>query len=70
MAAWAVAWAGSKPIASFADGGLASLIGVKATGILLALPALVPAAVLILLLALEKLSFATPAWIADAKGHR
>ncbi len=72
MAAWAVAWAGSKPIASFADGGLASLIGVRATGILLALPALIPAAVLILLPALEKLSFATrwSTWIADAKGHR
>jgi hypothetical protein len=27
MAAWAVAWAGSKPIASFTDGGLAGLIG-------------------------------------------
>lgn len=48
MAAWAVAWAGSKPIASFADGTLAGLIGVRPTGILLALPALVPALVLIL----------------------
>ena len=28
MAAWAVAWAGSKPIASLIDGGLAGLIGV------------------------------------------
>ena len=48
MAAWAVAWAGSKPIASFADGTLAGLIGVRPTGILLALPALVPVLVLIL----------------------
>ena len=47
MAAWAVAWAGSKPIASFADGTLASLIGLRPTGILLALPALVPALVLV-----------------------
>lgn len=47
MAAWAVAWAGSKPIASFADGTLASLIGMRPTGIMLALPALVPALVLI-----------------------
>jgi predicted MFS family arabinose efflux permease len=47
MAAWAVAWAGSKPIASLADGGLAGLIGVRPTGILLALPALIPALVLI-----------------------
>jgi predicted MFS family arabinose efflux permease len=43
MAAWAVAWAGSKPIASLADGSLAGLIGIRLTGFLLALPALVPA---------------------------
>jgi predicted MFS family arabinose efflux permease len=48
MAAWAVAWAGSKPLASFADGTLAGLIGLRPTGILLALPALVPALILIL----------------------
>jgi hypothetical protein len=48
MAAWAVAWAGSKPIASLADGLLVSPLGVHGTGILLALPALAPAAVLIL----------------------
>jgi predicted MFS family arabinose efflux permease len=48
MAAWAVAWAGSKPLASFADGTLASHFGLQTTGILLALPALVPALVLIL----------------------
>jgi predicted MFS family arabinose efflux permease len=48
MAAWAVAWAGSKPIASLADGTLAGVIGIRPTGILLALPALVPALVLIL----------------------
>ncbi|MDQ2811676.1 MAG: MFS transporter [Actinomycetota bacterium] len=48
MAAWAVAWAGSKPIASLADGSLATFIGVRPTGILLALPALVPAVVLVL----------------------
>lgn len=48
MAAWAVAWAGSKPIASFADGTLAGPIGLRTTGILLALPALVPALVLVL----------------------
>ena len=49
MAAWAVAWAGSKPIASLTDGGLAGIIGVRATGILLAAPALLPALILILL---------------------
>lgn len=48
MAAWVVAWAGSKPIASFADGTLASHIGLQGTGILLALPALTPALVLVL----------------------
>jgi predicted MFS family arabinose efflux permease len=47
MAAWAVAWAGSKPIASFADGMLASRFGVQGTGLLLATPALMPALVLI-----------------------
>ena len=48
MAAWAVAWAGSKPIASLADGSLAGVIGVRPTGILLAVPALLPALVLVL----------------------
>jgi predicted MFS family arabinose efflux permease len=48
MAAWAVAWAGSKPIAALADGLLAGPFGLRATGILLALPALVPAAILVL----------------------
>ena len=47
MAVWAIAWAGSKPIASLVDGSLAGLIGVRPTGILLALPALVPVLVLI-----------------------
>lgn len=47
MAAWAVAWAGSKPIASLVDGFLAGVIGVRLTGVLLELPAAVPALVLI-----------------------
>ena len=47
MALWAVAWAGSKPIASLIDGSLPGLIGVRFTGILVALPAAVPALVLI-----------------------
>jgi MFS family permease len=47
MAIWAIAWAGSKPIASLVDGSLAGVIGVRHTGILLALPALVPALVLL-----------------------
>ena len=48
MAAWALAWAGSKPIAALADGLLVSRLGVHNTGVLLALPALVPAFVLVL----------------------
>jgi predicted MFS family arabinose efflux permease len=48
MAAWAVAWAGSKPIAALADGLLGSYLGLRATGLLLALPALLPAVVLVL----------------------
>jgi Transmembrane secretion effector len=67
MAAWAVAWAGSKPIASLTDGGLASLIGVRPTGILLALPALLPAVALILLPAMVTARWST--WLADAKGR-
>lgn len=70
MAAWAVAWAGSKPIASFADGGLAGLIGVRATGILLAVPALLPALILILLPWIGNLTCAArwSAWLDGAKG--
>jgi MFS family permease len=40
MALWAVAWAGSKPIASVADGWLAVHIGVFHAAVLLAMPAL------------------------------
>ena len=50
MAVWAIAWAGSKPIASLADGLLANSVGLKWTGALLALPALVPIVVLIALI--------------------
>lgn len=69
MAAWAVAWAGSKPIASFVDGTLAGLIGVRPTGILLALPALVPALVLVLYPAVGNGSCALwPwTWLADQR---
>jgi len=70
MAAWAIAWAGSKPIASLTDGSLAGIIGVRATGILLAMPALLPALVLILLPRVESLSCAArwSAWLNEAKG--
>jgi predicted MFS family arabinose efflux permease len=40
MALWAVAWAGSKPLASLADGWLASNFGIFHTGMILAAPAL------------------------------
>jgi MFS family permease len=40
MALWAIAWAGSKPIASLADGWLAVHIGVFRAGIALAAPAI------------------------------
>lgn len=70
MAAWAVAWAGSKPIASLTDGSLAGLIGIRATGILLAVPALLPALNLILLPRIDNLACAArwSAWLDGAKG--
>ena len=40
MALWAIAWAGSKPIASLTDGWLASTVGIRPAGIMLAVPAL------------------------------
>jgi MFS family permease len=47
MAVWAIAWAGSKPFASLVDGSLAGPFGVRHTGVLLALPTLLPALALI-----------------------
>jgi MFS family permease len=41
MALWAMAWAGSKPLASLADGWLATHVGVFRTGIVLAAPAII-----------------------------
>jgi MFS family permease len=49
MAVWAIAWAGSKPLASLSDGVLGHEIGIKWTGVLLATPALIPVTVLIAL---------------------
>jgi hypothetical protein len=49
MAAWAIAWAGSKPFASLTDGLLAGLVGVRLTGLILAVPALIPVIVLLLM---------------------
>jgi MFS family permease len=52
MAVWAIAWAGSKPVASLSDGLLASHVGIKVTGVLLALPAMLPIVVLLAMLVL------------------
>jgi predicted MFS family arabinose efflux permease len=40
MALWAIAWAGTKPLASLLDGTLANMWGVRLAGFLLTLPAL------------------------------
>ena len=48
MAVWAIAWAGSKPLASLLDGTLGSWIGPQWTGLLLAAPALFPIVVIML----------------------
>jgi predicted MFS family arabinose efflux permease len=42
MAIWAIAWAGSKPVASLTDGLLAIHLGVRWTGFILAAPAFIP----------------------------
>jgi MFS family permease len=49
MAVWAIAWAGSKPVASLVDGALGSWIGPQWTGLILAAPALIPIMVIVLL---------------------
>ncbi len=48
MALWSVAFLGTRPIASLADGALGNVIGPRATAIVFAVPALVAAAVLAL----------------------
>lgn len=48
MAIWAMAWAGSKPLASLIDGVLGSWIGPQWTGLVLAAPALIPFLVIML----------------------
>ncbi len=47
MGLWLVAWAGSKPLASLTDGVLASHLGIRLTGLILATPAFIPALVLL-----------------------
>jgi MFS family permease len=47
MALWGVAFLGLRPLASLADGGIAAAAGVRAAGVILALPALAGAAFLV-----------------------
>jgi MFS family permease len=49
MGLWAAAWAGSKPFASLLDGLLPSLTGVQMTGVIMAIPALMPPLILLLM---------------------
>ena len=63
MAVWAIAWAGSKPLASLIDGALGSYIGPQWTGLILALPALVP--ILVIMLVPR-----TGLWLANLRGSR
>lgn len=48
MALWSVAFIGLRPLASLADGGIASLTGVRVAGIALAVPCAAAAVVLLL----------------------
>ena len=61
MAVWAMAWAGSKPLASLIDGALGSWIGPQWTGLVLATPALIPFLVIILA---PRIGF----WAANSRG--
>lgn len=62
MAVWAIAWAGSKPVASLCDGLLANWAGIRWTGFLLAIPALIPFLVLIALLLIVYATRALARW--------
>jgi MFS family permease len=53
MAVWAIAWAGSKPFASLADGASAQVLGVRATGLLMTVPVLIPLVWLVAVLLLR-----------------
>jgi MFS family permease len=70
MAVWAIAWAGSKPIASLVDGTLGSWIGPQWTGLILATPALIPLMVIVLLPKLASRLAATPAAAGADLGGR
>jgi MFS family permease len=47
MALWSVAFLGLRPLASLVDGGIAAAFGVRAAGVVLAVPALVAAAAIL-----------------------
>ena len=47
MALWSVAFLGLRPLASLADGGIAGAFGVRAAGVVLAVPVLLVAALLL-----------------------
>jgi MFS family permease len=49
MALWSVAFLGLRPVASLLDGALAGAFGVRAAGVVLALPALACAAAILFL---------------------
>jgi MFS family permease len=49
MALWGVAFLGLRPIASIADGAIAGAVGVRAAGVVLAVPALLAAAAIMFL---------------------
>jgi predicted MFS family arabinose efflux permease len=66
MAVWAIAWAGSKPLASLIDGLLAGWIGIPATGVLLTIPAFMPILVLAVRACLPKPQPATESHVAEA----
>jgi MFS family permease len=73
MAIWAIAWAGSKPVASLMDGFLASRIGIHWTVFVLALPALLPMLAILLLTALLLLrelghNRTRPEWLSYPRG--
>ncbi len=59
MGLWTVAWAGSKPIASLIDGTLPNLAGLRMTGVLMAVPALIPIAALVIPAIEKRISRAT-----------
>ena len=63
MALWAIAWAGSKPLASLVDGMRGSWIGPQWTGMILATPALIPFLVIILV---PNVGF----WLVNARRSR